>query len=104
MRTVKVKNRLGLNDAVACFQAGLSGLGILHISDMLAAERVARGELVPVLVDHYYASPVPVSLVMLPGRQRAARVSAFIEFFVDRFSAAPWRRAGKPSRGRGAHK
>jgi DNA-binding transcriptional LysR family regulator len=98
VRMVKVNNRLGLNDAVACFQAGLSGLGIIHISDMLATERVARGELVPVLSDHYYSKPVPVSLVMLPGRQRTARVSAFVEFFVERFSAAPWRAvSSKPS-------
>jgi DNA-binding transcriptional LysR family regulator len=91
VRMVKVRNRLALNDAEAVFHAGLAGLGIVHISDVLATEPVAQGKLVPLLQEHYQSSPVPLSLLMLPGRQRTARVARFIEFFVEEFGGAPWR-------------
>jgi DNA-binding transcriptional LysR family regulator len=101
VRRLKVSNRLELNDNEAVFRAALAGLGIVQISDLLSPGPALRGELVPVLEEHYDSSAIPLWLVMPPGRQRAARVSVFIDFFLERFAHAPWRSgvaAGPPPR------
>jgi DNA-binding transcriptional LysR family regulator len=91
VRHIKVSSRLQLNDAVSVYEATLAGLGIAQFSDLLAGQARRSGSLVPVLDREWHKQPIALSLVMPPGRQRAARVSAFISFCVERFGHAPWR-------------
>jgi DNA-binding transcriptional LysR family regulator len=45
---------------------------------------------VPLLMAYQYDEPVPISAVYPAGRHRMAKVRAFIDFLVERFSGQPW--------------
>ena len=69
----------------------VAGAGIVRLSDLLVGEAVRRGLLVPLLADQHVVESVPVSAVYPQGRHRMAKVRAFVDFVVERFSSAPWR-------------
>ncbi len=100
VRHIKVNSRIVLNDALGVFEAAVSGLGIGQFSDLHVAPGLRDGRLIPVLADQYDPAPVPMWLLTPPGRQRAARVAAFMQFCLDRFGSAPWREALAASPGR----
>jgi hypothetical protein len=58
---------------------------------MMLGEPVRRGLLVPLLADIHHTEPLPVSALYLAGRHRLPKVRVFLDFLVERFSAAPWR-------------
>jgi len=60
------------------------------IADLLAGNAARRGELVPLLMDYHFVEPVPVAAAYPAGRHRMAKVRAFIDFLVERFSGQPW--------------
>ncbi len=91
MRIGPVTNRLIIDDAEVALRLAIAGAGILCVSDMLAGEAVRRGDLVPLLFGHYMVEWLPVSVVYPQGRHRMAKVRAFVDFLVERFSHAPWR-------------
>jgi DNA-binding transcriptional LysR family regulator len=69
----------------------VAGGGIARLADLIVAEAVRRGELVPVLADTHVVEPVPLSAVYPHGRHRMPKVRAFLDFLVARFARAPWR-------------
>jgi DNA-binding transcriptional LysR family regulator len=72
-------------------ELALAGHGIIRTLEMLAADHVRRGRLVPLLTDVYVEEPTPIWAVTPPGRNRVPRVRAFLDFLVEQLGGAPWR-------------
>jgi DNA-binding transcriptional LysR family regulator len=78
--------RLRSNNGQALRTAALSGAGIVMQPAVLLADDVAAGRLVPIL-SKYLRPPRPMHLVYLRDRHQTPKMTALIEFLLQRFSA-----------------
>ena len=85
----------------------LEGGGIVRLADVIVAEPIRRGLLVPLLIDVHDVERLPLAAMYLAGRHRLPKLRVFLDFLVERFGSAPgastrrsWRRrrsaAGAP--------
>lgn len=88
---VEITSRVRADNADCLLALALAGGGILRTADYVVGPEIAAGRLVPILLEHQHFEPVPVSAVHPPGRHRAPKVGAFLDFLVERFGDAPWR-------------
>lgn len=82
---VDVTGPFSANNADAFAPALEGGLGIAMQPDFLVADALADDRLERVLAD-WQAPPLGVSLVSLPGGPRPARVTALMDFLVERMA------------------
>ncbi len=64
----------------------VAGHGIVRKVDIQVAESVRRGMLVPLLTEVHVDDPVPIWALTPPDRNRVPRVSAFLDFLIERGS------------------
>ena len=76
---------VSVNDSNAYLAAGLAGLGIIQLPAFMAAEHLARGELVPVLED-WIGPDLPVYVVYPPNRHLSAKIRVFVDWMAELFS------------------
>ncbi|MDQ8731783.1 LysR substrate-binding domain-containing protein [Bradyrhizobium sp. LHD-71] len=89
--------RVAVDNSEAALRLALNGGGIIRLGDMIVAELIANGSLVPLLTDVHYAEPLRLSAVYLEGRHRLPKVRVFLDFLTERFASTPWRVAGLKS-------
>jgi DNA-binding transcriptional LysR family regulator len=77
-------SRMRSNNGEALRQAAMSGLGIVMQAEVMLAEAVADGRLVPILQD-YRTPPRPMHLIYPRDRQSTPKLASFVEFVVERF-------------------
>lgn len=77
-----------INLSTAHFSAGLAGVGIVQVFRYLAAEPLARGELVEIL-DRYRPPPYPFHVAYPPNRHVSSRLRAFLDWTVEAFAKLP---------------
>ncbi|MEO3691765.1 LysR family transcriptional regulator [Roseateles paludis] len=77
---------LTLDDGNAYLAAGLAGLGVLWLTDYMAAAPQARGELVPVL-EGWGLAPLPLYWVFPSQRHPSARLRAFTDWVEARLAS-----------------
>ncbi|MFM9436753.1 DNA-binding transcriptional LysR family regulator [Janthinobacterium sp. CG_23.3] len=82
--TVPVDGPLRINDGGALVTAAAAGVGILRVPRALAAEEMARGELVPVLAHCPLPPGTPVYAVYPAREFLAMKTSAFVDFLLAR--------------------
>lgn len=87
---MQVRGRMTCDNANMLLDYALSGFAIVRLSDMMAADAIRRGELVPLLIEHHVDEPFPIWALMPPGRNRALRVRVFVDALVEAFGRAPW--------------
>jgi DNA-binding transcriptional LysR family regulator len=63
----------------------LAGLGIARLADFMVARALQQGTLVPLLGDSHIPETFPIHALTVPGRHRAPRIKAFIDFVVAQF-------------------
>ncbi|GAB3541813.1 LysR family transcriptional regulator [Noviherbaspirillum agri] len=80
-------SRFRSNNGQALRMAALRGYGIVMQAELLLAEDVAAGRLVPVLQD-YVPQPRPMHLVYPRDRQPTPKLTTFIDFMLERFGPA----------------
>ena len=90
---VEVSGNVNANNAETLLQLAATGVGIIRLSDVIVADGIRAGWLVPLLQDVHHREPLPLSAVYLPGKHKSPRVAAFVNFLVETFAAAPWRLA-----------
>jgi DNA-binding transcriptional LysR family regulator len=73
--------RFTCNQGDGLRQAALRGLGLIMQPEVLLAEEIREGRLVPVLA-HCVPAPRPVHLVYAPDRRQLPKLARFIEFVV----------------------
>lgn len=87
--TVPISGNLRLNDDEALSAAVLGGLGIALLPTFLIGRELHEGKLQAVLSD-YVASERHIFAVYLPNRHLPAKVRAFIDFLLGRFTPQPY--------------
>lgn len=73
--------RFTCNQGDGLRQAALRGLGLIMQPEVLLAQEIKEGRLVPVLT-HCVPAPRPVHLVYAPDRRQLPKLARFIEFVV----------------------
>ncbi|MBB6560071.1 DNA-binding transcriptional LysR family regulator [Acidovorax soli] len=73
--------RFTCNQGDGLRQAALRGLGLIMQPEVLLAEEIREGRLVPVLT-HCVPAPRPVHIVYAPDRRQLPKLARFIEFVV----------------------
>ncbi|WP_295463307.1 LysR family transcriptional regulator [uncultured Pseudomonas sp.] len=73
------RHSLQVDDGNASLAAGQAGLGVVCLPRYLAAEAVARGELVALFAD-WHLAPMPLYLAFPPNRHVSAKLRVFIDW------------------------
>ena len=66
----------------------VAGLGVARLANFMVERAVQQGALVPLLVDSHVPESFPIHALTAPGRHRAPRIKAFIDFLVEQFGPA----------------
>lgn len=77
-------SRFRSNNGQALKQAAIAGFGIMMQAEIVLADDIQRGHLVPILQD-FLPEPKPMHLIYPRDRQPTPKLSTFIEFMVERF-------------------
>jgi DNA-binding transcriptional LysR family regulator len=89
---VNVGGPVSADSAHMLLRLAIEGLGIVRFGDNVVARAIQAGLLEPLLQDFEEPENFPLWAILPPGRQRAAKVKVFLDFLVERFGPAPWRR------------
>lgn len=88
---IEVAGNFSANNASTVLDLALRGLGIACLADYLAGEQIRQGRLVPLLGATHRVERVPLYALYPQGRQRSPKITAMLNFLVEKFSEAPWR-------------
>ena len=88
---VEVDGPIVADSAHMLLRLAISGAGIIRFGDIIVAQAIRDGRLVPLFENWQQPAGFPLWATFLPGRQRAPRVRAFLDFLMERFGTAPWR-------------
>lgn len=94
---VEIANVIAIDNSEAALQLALNGGGIIRLGDLLVAEFVTRGLLVPLLADMHHDEPLQLTALYREGRHRLPKVRVFLDFLEEKFASNPWRVAAPPS-------
>jgi DNA-binding transcriptional LysR family regulator len=87
-------NRLAVSGTFTSDNADLlldmavAGLGIARLADFMVVRAVRQGTLVRLLQDSHLPESFPIHALTVPGRHRAPRIKAFIDFVAEQFGHA----------------
>lgn len=95
IRVVHIDGNVVANNAEAVLQLAIAGGGITRLTDVIVGDAIQRGELVPILTDWHHVEPVPLYATYPSGKNLSPKVRAMVDFLVERFGSAPWRRTTK---------
>jgi len=90
VREIEVGGRLAVSEGEAQMRLALQGLGIVRLTRLTVAGAIKRGELVALLQDYSAEEPVPIHAVYPHRRHLASKVTAFVEFILEKFTPPPW--------------
>lgn len=79
---INARHILAVNDARSFLSAALAGLGVAPLPLFMAAEPLARGELLRVLPD-WQIDPIPLYIVYPPNRHLSNKVRVFVDWLVQ---------------------
>ena len=88
----EVKGGFSVNNAQSLLQLAIAGVGIVRLNEFIVAEALRDGRLVRVLTDFQCTEKVPMLALYPQQRDRLPRVGAMLDFMIQSFSGAPWRR------------
>ncbi len=91
VRSIEVHGSHSANNAETLLQLALLGMGVLRLADIVVGPHLSRGDLVALLTDVHHVEPLPMHALMPPGKHRLPKVTAMVEFLVEKFAHAPWR-------------
>lgn len=80
-------SRFRSNNGQALKNAALAGLGLVMQAEIVLADEIERGRLIPCLAEFVPAAR-PMHLIYARDRQPTPKLTTFIEFVVDRFGLA----------------
>jgi len=88
---IEVRGNFSANNANTVLDLALRGLGIVCLADYLAGEQIRQGRLVRLLSATHRGERVPLYALYPQGRQPSPKITAMLNFLVEKFSEAPWR-------------
>jgi len=90
VREIEVGGRLAVSEGEAQMRLALQGLGIVRLTRLTVAGAIKHGELLALLQDYSAEEPVPIHAVYPHRRHLASKVTAFVEFILEKFTPPPW--------------
>jgi DNA-binding transcriptional LysR family regulator len=93
IRVVHVGGNVAANNAETVLQLAVAGAGITRLTDVVVSDAIRSGALVTILTDWHHVEPVPLFATYPSGRNLSPKVRAMVDFLVEEFGSAPWRRA-----------
>jgi len=90
IREIEVGGRVAVTEGEAQMRMAQQGLGIVRLTRLTVAGAVKSGELVSLLEAFRAEEPIPIHAVYPHRRHLAPKVTAFIEFILEKFSPPPW--------------
>ena len=90
IRTIDVTGRLAVDEGELQMQLAIQGLGIVRLTRLTVAQAVRSGALVPLLHEFSADDPVAIHAVYPHRRHLAPRVTAFVNFLIEKFTPPPW--------------
>lgn len=84
-KNLPVKGSFRSNDTEALLKVALEGLGIVHLASWLVSDKIASGELVPLLTEFELSGKNAIHAVRLPGRSHSLRAKLFINHLKQEF-------------------
>lgn len=93
IRVVHVDGNVVTNNAETVLQLAVAGVGVTRLSDVVVADAIRKGSLVPILAEWHHVEPVPMFATYPSGRNLSPKVRAMVDFLVAEFGDAPWRQA-----------
>jgi DNA-binding transcriptional LysR family regulator len=93
---VEVGGPATADSAHMLLKLAIAGVGIIRFGDIIVAQAIRDGLLVPLLEDWQDPESFPLWALYQAGRQRTPRVKAFVDFMTEQFGESPWRM--RPSR------
>jgi len=87
---IDVAGRVAVSEGEAQLQLGLQGIGIVRLTRLTVAHAIRAGRLVSLLEDFSADLPVPIHAVYPHRRHLAPKVSAFVNFLIEKFTPPPW--------------
>lgn len=92
IRVVNIGGNVVANNAETVLQLAVAGVGITRLTDVIVGDSMRSGLLVPILSDWHHVEPVPLFATYPSGRNLSPKVRAMVDFLVEEFGSAPWRR------------
>lgn len=86
--SVAIKGRIRFSNGEACLAAAESGLGIARVPSFIAASRIRKGAVVPILTE-VETLTYAVYAVYPPARHLALKVRALVDFLANCFRGTP---------------
>jgi len=90
LREIAVGGRLAVSEGEAQMRLALQGLGIVRLTRLTVASAIKRGELVALLQDYAGDEPVPIHAVYPHRKHLASKVTAFVDYILEKFTPPPW--------------
>lgn len=81
---LQVSGNFSSDNVSILMRMALQGQGIIRLANFALGQTIRDGSLVELLADTHISEPVPLWALMPPGRHRAPRVRAFLEFMTER--------------------
>jgi DNA-binding transcriptional LysR family regulator len=88
---VEVSGSAAADSAHMLLKLAVAGVGIIRFGDIIVAQAIRDGLLMPVLEDWQEPESFPLWALQQAGRQRTPRVKAFVDFLTEHFGQTPWR-------------
>ena len=90
MTEIDVAGRVAVGDGELQMQLALQGIGIVRLTRLTLAQAIRDGTLVPLLGQFSAEEPVPIHAVYPHRRHLAPKVTAFVNFLIEKFTPPPW--------------
>jgi DNA-binding transcriptional LysR family regulator len=91
-KVIEVSGNVNANSGEALLALAMRGVGIIRLADFLSATEVAAGRLQLILEEFHSKAPLALHAVYPQGRHRSPKVAALVDFMLESFAHAPWRR------------
>lgn len=91
--TVTASGNAEVNNGETLYEMALAGLGLAQMAEFRVGADIAAGRLVPVLLDHHRAGPLPIHVVYPHRRHLLPKVRSFVDFLAMKFTPVPpWKK------------
>lgn len=91
--TVTVSGNAEVNSGETLYGMALAGLGLARMAEFRVGPDIAAGRLVPVLLDHHRADPLPIHVMYPHRRHLLPKVRSFVDFLAMNFTPVPpWKK------------
>lgn len=91
-RIIEVSGNASANGGEPILDLAVRGVGIARLIDFLVAAELAAGRLQAILTEFHSQEPIALHAVYPQGKHRSPKVAAMVEFLLESFAHAPWRK------------